>query len=595
MPDEEILSEESGQNVMLQEAIESLRKGDRARARDILTRLLKTDQGNTMCWIWLSTAVESPKERLYCLQTALQLDPQNAAAKRGLIMLGGLPPDESVPPFPLNRPRSWEEKLTIPQEPKEQKRAAARSRSPVGRLLVILGVCVALLGVAYFGFLSPNAFALQYLNRPHYLHITITFTPTGTIFPTGLPEPTPLDMLLNSTYTPTPLYVVTPHGVDSQVNFNAGLHFFKANDYENAIKMFKQVLQDEPQATDAYYYIGEAYRMQKDYQAAHNAYQTAINIDADFAPGYLGRAIVTHILYPSEDVSSDFDNAILLDPHLVAAYIERGSYRRTHNDPNGAIADEQTALGLIPDSALAYMYLALAQIDTGQEQVALDSAIKANQIDLTLVPAYLVLAQAYIANDQIDKATTAIQVYTIYSPEDVDAYLTLATVYNAIGQYQLALDSVNHYLNTNPKSAKGFNQRGLAYLNLDNASMAELDFKSAQAYDSNFYDPTIGLARAYNAEGHPGTAYIQANQVSEPLAKTDHQKAEVFYWEAIFLDKKGDTAAAKETWRHLLQLPAEAMPEEWRNEAFLRLGIKPTKTPTLRYTLTRTPSRTPTP
>jgi len=594
MADEESLPEETGQNVMLQEAVESLRKGDRARARDILTRLLKTDQGNVMCWIWLSTAVDSPKERLYCLQTALQLDPQNAAAKRGLIVLGGLPPDDSVPPFPLNRPRMWEEKLTIPHEQKEQKKQPqAGRRSPVGRLLAILGTILALLGVAYFGFLAPKAFILPYLNRPHYIHITITFTPSGSRYPTGLPEPTPLEKLLNTTYTPTPLYVLTPHGSDVEINFKSGLSFFKAHDYDNAIKMFNVVLQDEPKAVDAYYYMGESYRMQKKYQDAHDAYQKAINLDPDFAPGYLGRALVTQILYPKEDISGDLDNAILLDSNFAAAYIQRGAYRRNHNDPNGAIADEQVALGITPDSALAYLYLAEGQLDTGLNQQALESVTKANQIDMTLVPAYLVLAQAYIANGEIDKATNAIQVYTTYTPDDVDAYLTLAMVYNAIGQYQPALDAANQYLNANPKDAKGFYQRGFAYLNLDKASLAESDFKNSELYDGTYFEPTIALARAYFAENHSGTAYIQANQVAEPLTETDDQRAEVYYYEAIFLEKMGETGAANETWHHLIQLPAEAMPEAWRNEAFVHLGIKPSKTPTLRYTLTPTPTETP--
>lgn len=86
--DEELLSEESGENTMLREAIDALRLGNRARARDLLTRLLKTDQKNSTYWVWLSAAVDTKKERLYCLQMALQADPQNAAAKRGLILLG---------------------------------------------------------------------------------------------------------------------------------------------------------------------------------------------------------------------------------------------------------------------------------------------------------------------------------------------------------------------------------------------------------------------------------------------------------------------------------------------------------------------------
>jgi tetratricopeptide (TPR) repeat protein len=595
MSDEESLPEGSGQNNLLHEAIEALRKDDRVRARDILTRLLKTDQANPMCWIWLSTAVDTPKERLYCLQTALQLDPQNAAAKRGLTLLGGLAPDDAVPPFPLNHPRSWEDKLAIPQEPKEERPAIGR---PLVRLLVIVATSLAVLAVAYFGFLAPNAFALALFNQgPRRLFVTITFTPTGGP-PGGVPtapQPTPLEVILHTDYTPTPLYVVTPHPIDTESSFNAGLRFFKAKDYGNAIGMFKQVLNAEPKAADAYFYIGESYRMQGEYSKAHDYYQGAINVNHDFAPGYLGRAMVTNKTNPDVDNSSDFDAAVNLDPHFTAAYIERGAYKRNHNDPYGAIADEKTALGLNPDSALAYLYLAEAQLDIGQNEAALDFALKANAIDLTLVPAYLVLAQAYIANGQTDKATGALQVYTVYTPEDVDAYLTLATVYNAVGEYQKALDAVNLYLKDNPRDPKAFNQRGLTYLGMDNAPLAEIDFKTAASTDPKYFDAALGLALAYYAEGHPNNAYVQANLTAEPLSKTDNQKAQIYYWEATFLEKMGSHGAAVETWRHLLLLPAEAMPDEWRNEAFLHLGIKPSVTPTLRYTRTPTPSKTPIP
>ena len=44
--DEGLFSEESGENTMLQEAVNALRLGDRVRARDLLTRLLKIDQKN---------------------------------------------------------------------------------------------------------------------------------------------------------------------------------------------------------------------------------------------------------------------------------------------------------------------------------------------------------------------------------------------------------------------------------------------------------------------------------------------------------------------------------------------------------------------
>src|SRR5512138_2000749 len=126
-------------DVVFQEAVEALREGKKAHARELLTGLLKTDQNNATYWVWMSATVDSAKERIYCLQTALKLDPENATAKRGLILLGALPPDENVQPFSLNRPRAWEQKLLLAHEVPKPRGWAAVRQSPVFRLgLVIL-------------------------------------------------------------------------------------------------------------------------------------------------------------------------------------------------------------------------------------------------------------------------------------------------------------------------------------------------------------------------------------------------------------------------------------------------------------------------
>src|SRR3990172_3989300 len=123
------------EDTMFQQAVDALREGDKAKAKDLFTQLLKSDQNNPQYWIWLSATVDSTKERIYCLQTALQLDPENAAAKRGLVLMGALPPDESIQPFPLNRPRLWEEKLGLAgDKPKEKVTIKSLLTSPAGRL-----------------------------------------------------------------------------------------------------------------------------------------------------------------------------------------------------------------------------------------------------------------------------------------------------------------------------------------------------------------------------------------------------------------------------------------------------------------------------
>jgi cobalamin biosynthesis protein CobD/CbiB len=138
-----------------QEAVEALRAGNKSKARELFTDLIKTDQSNVTYWIWLSAAMETTKERVYCLQTAFKLDPQNATAKRGLILLGALPADETIQPFPLNRPRAWEEKLLLAHEKPKPKGWAAVKQSPVFRLGLVIILVGGLIAGIVFGFVIP--------------------------------------------------------------------------------------------------------------------------------------------------------------------------------------------------------------------------------------------------------------------------------------------------------------------------------------------------------------------------------------------------------------------------------------------------------
>ena len=55
----------------------ALEQGDRFQARDLLAELLKEDPGNIEYWLLLSTVVGSNKERIYCLNKVLEIDPDN--------------------------------------------------------------------------------------------------------------------------------------------------------------------------------------------------------------------------------------------------------------------------------------------------------------------------------------------------------------------------------------------------------------------------------------------------------------------------------------------------------------------------------------
>jgi predicted Zn-dependent protease len=73
----------AAQDTIFNEAQSAMQAGDRGRARDLLTRLLKTTQDNPDYWVWMSAVVDTSKERIFCLNQALKLDPNTSMPGAG--------------------------------------------------------------------------------------------------------------------------------------------------------------------------------------------------------------------------------------------------------------------------------------------------------------------------------------------------------------------------------------------------------------------------------------------------------------------------------------------------------------------------------
>lgn len=578
-------------DILFQEAVEALRGGDRPRAKELLTRLIKAEQHNVNYWVWMSTAVETNKERIYCLQTALRIDPENAAAKRGLILLGALPPDETVQPFQVDRPRAWEEDLKLAHEkPKEKK---PFFKTPVARLAGLSAVAVVICGLVIFGFtLSNNGqFSLGPTRTPGP---SPTFTLTPTFVNATAPAtptfagPTPLWAQLEVTYTPTPFYM--PAISDPQMTeiLSAARSAYAKGNWEEMIGYLQQGLTVRPDLPDLWYLIGEAYRFQEKYDEALDAYARAFDIDADFAPPHVGRARVMLAENAKADVLPELDAAIEKNPNFVEAYLLRAAYKTDHNDPEGALEDLAAAEKISPNSALLFYEYARAYLALDEPQKAVQAAERAQQIDITIVPVYLVLGEAYAANGQSDQAVEALHTFTTYATEDSSALFVLGKLSYMAGDYEEALDYLDRYIQEdNLPEARLY--RGLTLVELKRGSEAEFELDHAMDFYPESFEANIGMTRALFLQEKFGSAATQADSAFL-FAKTDKEKAQVYYWRAKSLEKTTNRAsAAKRDWESLLALPADAMPATWRKEAQQRIAALTTPS------VTPTPSRTPTP
>lgn len=605
------------EDVMLQEAIEAFSEGQKLRARDLLTRLLRANQNNPEYWIWMSALVDTPKERIYCLESALRIDPTNSTALRGLVVLGGRRPPPVEPPAVFTRRKWWSgsaEELET-----SNNRLAKIISHPAFKVISFIGVglvVVALILVGIFGLrgaLRPNASIVR-VTLPAWTPVPASSTPsmmpTNTLVvrsptPTFI-GPTPLWMLLDATYTPYPVYISTPHGVSEA--YSAGMRAYRRGDYPAMLGFMQQASQVDPNAPDLYYYIGEAYRLQGDNPNALKAYQQAVKANPNFAPGYLGLAQMAMLTKGSNDIQTNLDKAIRLDPNFADAYLVYAAYQIQQGDGKLALDQLKKAEELAPYLPGIYVYRAQADLQIGLKTEALQSAEQANELDSTLLPAYLALAQAHFALGNYDKAQSFINTYLQFITDDVQAWMTSGQINLALGKdYQHAQEDFTQALSLDSKLVDAYYYRGQTYLLAGLGQKAVNDFAAALQFNSRSFDYNLGFGHALFLAGRALDAY-HALQTAEKLAQDDEQRAGVYYWEALALEQIGNPNAAIATWKALLALPEEAVSQDWINSAHSHLltlnpptrtqtptATRVTLTPTGTATLQATPTKTGTP
>ena len=576
------------ENLMLQEAIDAIRQGQRRRARDLLTRLLRADQSNPEYWLWMSSVVDSLKERKYCLEMVIRMDPDNRQARQGLVLIGAASPPPGVKPAPVIR-RKW--KVTEEEVPKPHGLKAIWS-NPILRGAAIIGLALVLIGIivgvvfwsgrvsgvrAWVPTITPGA-------PPTY---TLTPTlisngrePTPTVIPLDA-GPTPLAIVLNISYTPTPVYVATPHPISEA--FRAGQRALERGDLDSAIRFMEQANQVEPNAADIIYAMGEIQRLQGDYQAAIDSYNQAIDANPRFSPAYLGLALANLALNRTEGVAQDLDTAIEYDDQYGEAYLQRAAFWLSQGELDAAQQDLDSAEELLPDSAWLPLYRSEIALANNDPEAALEFAEKANQTDQTLLPGYLVLGKALLANGSYSDAAKKLEIYTLYVPEDAQGWLALGQAFAGRDLYVEAQEALSQAIELDENLAEAYVARGMVFVELDQGQQAVNDLLRASRIERRSFLINLNLGRALFTAGRLNEARSQFN-TSLDLAEDDQQLGQVYYWRAQLIEALGNRPVALQDWKRLIDLPSDTVPKDWITVARRHLtdaGTAPARTPSV--------------
>lgn len=569
---------------ILQEAISAIEKGQRARARDLITRLLRQDQGRVDYWLYMSSVVETRKERIACLENVLKHDPENQTARHGLVMLGAIPPDDTISPVRPDNERDWKDTKFYGLD------GEAATRKPFTRIpaaqmiaLVLVGVIgVALVFVGLFG----NPFYSGFRGLGANMEPTATFRPlvaagpTATTRPSATPEggiptldaskPTALSIRVEETYTPTPMFVNTPH--PNNEAFAAGLRSLNSGDYGLALALLEEarenIIDPAESDLDIRYYIALAKMGMEDFQDAKRDFDLILLEAPRFAPAYLGRAQAQLGLNPDAVVAVDLYKSIELEPEYVEGYLAIADYRLKRGMPDVTLGIAEQLLSFAPDNGHGHYYQALAFLELDQPEAALESAQRAFELDPLMVDNYFALGAALVENGFGEEGYGYLELYVRHGENATDpmALYMFGRAYQAFGNHEAAIDYFQsaYALRRDIYEMSYYWAKSLLALGEYDRALERVRVPLQRI--PNWFEPYVVQAQAYYYLGELEEARA-AIEESSVRAETDLQLAHSYYWQAVIYGEMGFKVVANNNWTALSELDPEVVPPEYLEAA----------------------------
>ena len=313
-------------------------------------------------------------------------------------------------------------------------------------------------------------------------------------------------------------------------------------DYDAAIRRFRQVLAVDAHQPSAYIHLGVSYAGQANFDASIAAYQKAKELRADLA-GVVAQSID---LVERLRRAKEHPNDPAAQERLGELYASDGRFDR-------AIECFEKVTSLAPDSphgffALARSYeaeerdaealraydrgLALdpthAQARNNREKLSIKRALELGQpvelalgadgvltIDPDSAMSYYHLGLRYLRNDEADAAVLALRRAIALQPGHDAAHLFLGLAYTSLGTYADAEVEYRRAIALRPTNPEAYNYLGLVYYQQQRYRRALGAYRQAIAQAPAYAVAYVNLAASHEALGQTDAAlaaYRQALQ-----------------------------------------------------------------------------------
>jgi tetratricopeptide (TPR) repeat protein len=197
-----------------------------------------------------------------------------------------------------------------------------------------------------------------------------------------------------------------------------------AKNTPQAVKLLRQAIIQEPRNVDLYLEFANVSFAHQSFQVGIDMIDAGLSVQPKAAPLYMARGVLYVQLADFDHAEADFETANELDPHLGLSETAQGMVAQEKNDLDKALAVVRAKLVKHPNDAMLLNVLAdiLVQKNPAagdpEFQRAIASALRAADLQPSLVYAHDTLAKLYLQAGQNQQAVNECNRALHYDPKD---------------------------------------------------------------------------------------------------------------------------------------------------------------------------------
>lgn len=341
--------------------------------------------------------------------------------------------------------------------------------------------------------------------------------------------------------------------LDLSTELDRALTLHQSGRLEQATRIYRRLLNDDPENADVLHLLGLAAHQQGDGKRAVELIGRAIALRPSIAIFHANLAEVYRNLHQFERAVGCGRTALRLQPDFAEAVNHLGLALLDWGKTEEAIAQFETALRLKPDLALAYNNLGNAWLAHGDKERAAEQFRQAIALDPHLAEGHSNLGQVLLELGDLEQAAFHCREAIRLRPNCAEAHNNLGNVFREQERLTEARASYAEALRLNPNLALAYGNMGQVLQEDGSLAEAVTWYRQALELDPNAARLHCFLASAYEEQEE----YEQAIAGYEKALALEPDYAEAYNGLAWVRHEQGRFDEALKLYRTALRLKAD--------------------------------------